>query len=89
MTKQKIYNYCQSCGMPLKRDVSERGTEANGNYSALYCKYCYQEGKFTYPSFTVDQMKQFCVDKLVEMKMPRWIAKMMMRNIHKLERWKK
>lgn len=89
MSEQKIYNNCQSCGMSLRPNVEYRGTEANGNYSAKYCRYCYQKGKFTYPNFTAEQMKEFCVNKLVENKMPRWVAKMMMRNIHKLERWKK
>jgi len=80
--------YCQSCGVPLKDDPERRGTEANGSRNDLYCCYCYQKGKFTYPNFTVKEMQDFCVTKLVEMKFPKWVARIMVRNIPKLERWK-
>jgi len=84
--KNKI---CQSCGMPLKQDPQGGGTEANGSKSELYCSYCYQGGKFTAPDFTVKEMQAFCVEKMVEMKMPRLVAKFFVLSLPRLERWKK
>ena len=40
---------CQCCGMPLHEDglISR---ETDGSYNEDYCKWCYSEGKFAYPS---------------------------------------
>ena len=40
---------CQCCGMPLSEDgfVSR---EPDGSFNEDYCKWCYAEGRFTYPS---------------------------------------
>ena len=48
---------CQSCGMPLM-SPADRGTESDGTPSAQYCTYCYQNGKFTDPSATVELMSE-------------------------------
>ncbi len=85
---EKNYEFCQSCGMPMKKDPKGGGTHADGMKSEKYCNYCYQNGLFTQPGFTVQQMKDFCVEKMVEMKFPRFVAKYFVRNIHKLERWR-
>lgn len=40
---------CQCCGMPLNEDdVISR--EADGSFNEDYCKWCYADGKFAYPS---------------------------------------
>ena len=40
---------CQCCGMPLEDDgVVSR--EPDGSFNEDYCKWCYSEGKYTYPS---------------------------------------
>jgi len=85
---EKVNKICQSCGMPLKKDTAGGGTNSDGSKSLLYCSYCYQSGQFTRPDFTVQQMKELVVDKLVEMKFPRFIAKLFAFNIPKLKRWK-
>ncbi|MBO6082186.1 MAG: zinc ribbon domain-containing protein, partial [Bacteroidales bacterium] len=36
--------FCQSCGMPLTKDVF--GTNADGSKNEDYCMYCYKDGKF-------------------------------------------
>ena len=46
---------CQSCGMPLIDD-GDRGTEADGTPSPVYCQYCYTNGQFTEPDLTLDGM---------------------------------
>lgn len=81
------HNDCQSCGMPLKKDPKGGGTYSDGTKSHTYCSYCYEGGRFLQPDMTVDQMKDFCAGKLHEMGFPRFFARLMVRNLHKLERW--
>ena len=40
---------CQCCGMPLNEDDSI-SREPDGSYNEDYCKWCYTDGKFVYPS---------------------------------------
>lgn len=47
--------FCQSCGMPMGETDELYGTEAGGEKSADYCKYCYENGAFTF-SGTMEEM---------------------------------
>ncbi|MCG3121341.1 MAG: hypothetical protein ALAOOOJD_04390 [bacterium] len=85
---QNIYKNCQSCGMPLKRDEKLGGTNADGSKSMMYCSRCYENGKFTLPDFTVEQMQALVKEKLKEMGFPGFIAGVFTKSIPKLERWK-
>jgi hypothetical protein len=42
----KKNKFCQSCGMPLKKDLSQHGTKNNGEKSEKFCHFCYKDGKF-------------------------------------------
>ena len=53
---------CQSCGMPIEGPAENFGTEADGTPSRDYCKFCYQNGNFTAPELTVNQMVKSSVD---------------------------
>ena len=85
----KPYKNCQSCGMPLSKDENGGGTEKDGTQSRMYCSHCYENGEFTLPNLTVNQMQQRVKEKIVEFGMPKFIAAFFTRNIPKLERWKK
>lgn len=85
---QSIYKNCQSCGMPLKRDEKMGGTNADGSKSMKYCSHCYENGRFTLPDFTVEQMQELVKGKLKEMGFPGFIAGFFTKGIPKLERWK-
>jgi hypothetical protein len=50
--------FCQSCSMPLTKS-EDFGTEADGSESKDYCKFCYQEGKFTSPDMSMDDMVSY------------------------------
>ena len=50
--------FCQCCAMPLDRP-EDRGTEAGGALSEDYCRYCYQNGAFTAPDATMDDIIAF------------------------------
>lgn len=87
---EKQYKQCQSCGMPLKRDPEKGGTNADGSKSQMYCSYCYQNGEFTSPEInTPEKMQVFCIEKMKEQGMPKFVAWVFTRCIPKLERWKK
>ncbi len=84
----KKYKNCQSCGMPLFKDPEKGGTEKNGTKSSMYCSYCYKEGEFTQPGFTVTDMKKFCKEKMKENGFPGFVAGFFTLGLPKLERWK-
>lgn len=81
-------NYCQSCGMPLKKDPNGGGTEKDGTINKKYCSYCYEKGKFTQPNITMPEMKTLVIGEMKKMGMPGFVAKIFAMGIPKLERWK-
>ena len=86
---ETIYKNCQSCGMPLKKDPKGGGTNADNTTSTMYCSYCYQQGKFTWPDATAQQMQEFSKKKMKEMGFPGFLATLFSKGIPKLARWKK
>ncbi|MBN2407016.1 MAG: zinc ribbon domain-containing protein [Elusimicrobia bacterium] len=87
---EKKYKNCQSCGMPMKKDPQGGGTNADGSKNSMYCSYCYANGAFTSPEITTaGQMQAFVKAKLIEMKIPKFLAGLFIKGIPRLERWKK
>ena len=80
--------FCQSCGMPMKKDPQHGGTNQDGTPNEMYCSYCYQNGVFTFTG-TVEEMQEFCKEKMVEQGSPKWMAWLFTRGMRRLERWKK
>ncbi len=78
---------CQSCGMPLKKDPKGGGTYSDGSKSHVYCSDCYAVGRFTQPDLTVEEMKDLSAAKLRQRGFPLFLARLMVRNLRKLERW--
>lgn len=74
--------------MPMHRDELGGGTNADGSKSLMYCSKCWQEGKFTQPDMTVDEMKSLVKEKLKSFGFPGFLAGIFTRKIPKLERWK-
>lgn len=85
---EKVYKYCQSCGMPLKKDEKGGGTNADGSKSSMYCSRCFGDGKFTRPGITAKEMQQLVRAKMKEMKFPGIAAWFFTSGIPRLERWK-
>lgn len=56
--------FCQSCAMPMG-DEELYGTEADGGRSTDYCKYCYDNGAFTFNG-DMAEMIEICVPHMVE-----------------------
>ena len=54
-------HYCQSCGMILTSE--DCGTDAAGTATNHYCKWCYDQGKYTYDT-TMEAMIEDCAPRL-------------------------
>ena len=84
---ETTYRFCQSCGMPLKTDPEQGGTNADGTKSAKYCSYCYQAGEFTFHG-DVKEFQEFCRRKMMENGHSKPMAWLFTRGMKRLERWK-
>jgi hypothetical protein len=84
----KPFKFCQSCGMPLKKDEKGGGTNTDGSKSMKYCSHCYLDGKFSRPDFTVKQMQELVKGKMKEMGIPGFLTPFFTVGIPKLERWR-
>ena len=72
----------------MKKDPQQGGTNADGSKSPEYCSYCFQDGAFSSPEIdTPQKMQAFCIDKMKEMGMPKFVGWLFTRNIPKLKRW--
>ena len=85
---EKMSNFCQSCGMPMKKDEKGGGTNADGTKSQKFCSYCYQDGKFFRPDFTAKQMQELVKGKMKEMGIPGFLTPFFTYGIPNLERWR-
>lgn len=86
---EKPNKFCQSCGMPMKKDPQAGGTNIDGSKNVKYCSYCFQDGKFVNPDITsAKEMQLFVKGKMKEMGFPGFIAGLFTYGIPKLERWR-
>ncbi len=74
--------------MPLKKSPNGGGTNADQSISKMYCAYCYENGQFVNPDWTMEHMQEFVKGKMKEMGFPGFLAGMFSKRIAKLERWK-
>lgn len=56
--------YCQSCGMPMGKTEELFGGNADGTKSEDYCKYCFENGAFTFDG-GLEEMIEVCVKPMV------------------------
>lgn len=63
--KNTNMKFCQSCGMPMGDTDELYGNEATGEKNGDYCKYCYENGAFTFEG-TMEEMIEICVPPMVE-----------------------
>ena len=84
---QSQNKFCQSCGMPMKKDPENGGTNADGTRNEMYCSHCYQNGTFTFNG-NMQEMQELCIREMVRQKVPKWFAWLLTRNTKRLGRWK-
>lgn len=76
--------------MPMKQDPGHGGTEKDGSKSERYCSLCYRDGEFLNKDLkSAKEMQAFCIEKMHEQGMSKWMAWLLTRGIPRLERWKK
>lgn len=82
--------FCQSCGMPMGDTDDLYGHEANGTRNRNYCKYCYQNGMFTFNG-TMAEMIEICIPPMVKSNphmSEEQARQMMVKFMPTLKRWK-
>jgi hypothetical protein len=79
---------CQSCGMPLEQP-EDCGSARKGLRVNDFCHYCFQDGAFTEPEISMQEMIDKCVRVMVrEEIMPEPQARALMAEvIPRLKRW--
>lgn len=84
----KSYPYCESCGRALNRILMNYGTERNGQISQCFCIDCYQNGKFVFPSITLDEMEKRVQKEMESKCYSKKQIERRLKKLHKLKRWK-
>jgi hypothetical protein len=64
------------------------GTERDGSKNQEYCKFCYEDGKFTNPDMSLEEMRSLVIDKMEEEDVPEDIIEATVRNLPHLNRWR-
>jgi|Deesub1362B_J571_1020462.scaffolds.fasta_scaffold00357_19 radical SAM superfamily enzyme len=81
------HTICQSCGMPITMG-GFYGTNKDGSRNEDYCAFCYQNGEFTEPKLTKNQMVRR-ITKFLKKMYPEPMAKKMAKDtVKNLKRWK-
>ncbi len=90
MQENKNCNYkCESCWMPLGKNLEDAGTEIDGSKSTKYCKYCYVNGDLMYKGNDVKEFQKICYENMLKNGMWWPKAKFFAWTINFAPRWKK
>ncbi len=90
------YIRCQSCAKVFSSHLTH-GKEEDGTYNRHFCIECYDEGKFTKPDLTEDQILKNLLNSSIgtwDSKFWRWVSsklfnrrKKLSKFVHDMERW--
>lgn len=58
--KELHAKFCQCCGMPMGDREELYGTNAGGGINEDYCRYCFENGAFTFQG-TMEDLIETCV----------------------------
>jgi hypothetical protein len=72
--------------MPME-DPRDLGTNADGSRNEDYCRFCFQDGRFTDPDITVARMIEKCAGIMEEMGAPHEKIEQMRIFLPGLKRW--
>lgn len=84
----KTSHYCQSCHMPLVTS-KDRGTEMDGAASPDYCWHCYQNGSFTNPFMTLQDMETHIRSMMSRQHEEERVIHYVLGTLPGLKRWEK
>jgi hypothetical protein len=74
--------------MPLKKPEL-LGTEKDGSKNNEYCTYCYQNGAFSNPEMTLEEMKVLVINQMEQRNIDKDIIKKATTSLPYLKRWKR
>lgn len=79
---------CQCCTYPLN-NFRELGTNADGSLNTDYCIYCYKDGNWVKPDYTVQDVIDYTIPFMTSPSMSADQAKMYLEQlVPTLKRWK-
>lgn len=84
--KMEHEEYCQSCSMPLSEVLL--GTERDGSKSRDYCKFCYHDGQFAHPEYSLEQMISHLQKTIDKQDLPEDIVEAAIARLPHLKRWR-
>ena len=58
--------FCQSCGMPFDDAHKKYIAKEKDGSDSIYCTYCYQDGEFTDPNASTQDMIEMAVPYLAQ-----------------------
>ena len=75
--------------MPVSEEFGNFGTEKDNSRNSEFCSFCYQNGRFTNPNQTMEEMIQSSVDNMTaDLRMPiKQATELANSFIPKLKRW--
>lgn len=73
--------------MPMVKP-DDFGTNNDGSANLDYCRYCYQNGKFTEPDMTLERMIEKCTAVMKRMHLPDAQISQMKAYMPLLKRWR-
>jgi len=89
MINVKKVTMCQSCGLPFNEEHERFMTKEPDGSICIYCTNCYQDGKFTDPDITMEEMIEMLVPILGESMGEEEARKELTTLLPTLKRWKK
>jgi hypothetical protein len=63
------------------------GTEKDGSKNSDYCMFCYQNGEFTNPGLTLEEMKEHMMKRMDKDQLPEDIIEVAVNRLPYLKRW--
>lgn len=79
--------FCQSCSMPLD-NLEMVGTEKDGSKSKEYCRFCYQDGVFTNPNMTLEEMTSLVKTQMKKLQITQETIDLAVSSLPNLKRWR-
>ena len=89
--KETDQRFCQCCGMPMGDHDELYGTDADGSRNEEYCRYCFENGGFTFQG-TMEEMIEACAPNMAAANPDldeEGAKKIMLQWFPTLKRWKK
>lgn len=71
--------------MPLSEELL--GTEVDGSKSRDYCKFCYHDGQFSHPEYSLEQMMSHLQKRMDKDELPEDIIEAAISRLPHLKRW--